>query len=370
MSLSLFRRYPVLGEELPYVSLGDFPTPVERLERLGKAIGVGNLYVKRDDVSGVLYGGNKVRKLEFLLGRALGEGRREVLTFGAAGSNHALATAVYAKRVGLGCISMLLPQPNAHYVRKNLLMAHRSGAELHHYSDRRSLAAGTAYHIGKRRKREGNVPAVIPFGGTSPLGTVGFVNAAFELEEQVADGRLPEPDYIYVTLGSMGTAVGLALGLRAAGLRSEIVAVRVVDVKVADESKCSDLFLETGTLLRSKEPSFPVCDIAGCLRIRHEFFGGRYALYTREGMDAVRLMMRTEGIELDGTYTGKTLAALLHDAERGVLRGKTVLFWNTLNSRDFSDSIRGMDYRALPRPFHRYFEEEVQPLERDPGCGA
>jgi len=370
MSLSLFRRYPVLGEKLPCVSLGDFPTPVERMKRLGNAVGVENLYVKRDDVSGVPYGGNKVRKLEFLLGWALGEGKKEVLTFGAAGSNHALATAVYAKRVGLGCISMLLPQPNAYYVRKNLLMAHRSGAELHHYRNRRSLAAGTAYHIGKRRRRDGDVPAVIPFGGTSPLGAVGFVNAAFELAEQVADGRLPEPDYIYVTLGSMGTAVGLALGLGAAGLRSEVVAVRVVDVRVVDESKCGSLFLETGALLRANEPSFPVYGAAGRLRIRHGFFGGRYARYTREGMDAVRLMRRTEGMELDGTYTGKTLAALLHDAEKGILPGRTVLFWNTLNSRDFSDSIRGMDYRVLPRPFHRYFEEEVQPLERGPECGA
>ncbi len=99
--------------------------------------------------------------------------------------------------------------------------------------------------------------------------------------------------------------------------------------------------------------------------IRHDYFGKRYALFTEEGMDAVSLIKDCEGIKLEGTYTGKTLAALIDDAKSGKLQRSTVLFWDTLNSRDFSDTISNLDYRDLPRCFHKYFEEEVQPLDCD-----
>ena len=129
--IPLFERYPGMKDKLDHVPLGSFPTPVESLERLGREIGVNDLYVKRDDLSGEAYAGNKVRKLEFVLARVLAKGAKEVLTFGYAGSNHATATAVYAEQLGLRSISMLLPQPNADYVRRNLLLSYRCNAELH-----------------------------------------------------------------------------------------------------------------------------------------------------------------------------------------------------------------------------------------------
>lgn len=128
--IPLFKQYPLLEDKLPYVALGDFPTPVEKLDRLGADIGVDHLYIKRDDLSGKVYGGNKVRKLEFLLGHALRTEVKTVLTFGFAGSNHAVATAIYAHHVGLKSISMLMPQPNAHYPRRNLLMGYYCGVGL------------------------------------------------------------------------------------------------------------------------------------------------------------------------------------------------------------------------------------------------
>ena len=130
----LFARYPGMYGVLPHVSLGTLPTPVERLQTLEQVLGVSDtrLYVKRDDLSGRPYGGNKVRKLEFLLARAAQQGYKEVLTFGGAGSNHALATGLYARQMGLQSISMLIPQPNAQGVRTNLLMSLHAGIELHH----------------------------------------------------------------------------------------------------------------------------------------------------------------------------------------------------------------------------------------------
>jgi 1-aminocyclopropane-1-carboxylate deaminase/D-cysteine desulfhydrase-like pyridoxal-dependent ACC family enzyme len=365
--IPLFEHYPLLRDKLSYVSLGEFPTPVEKLERLGEEIGVDHLYIKRDDLSGKVYGGNKVRKLEFLLGRALRAEVKRVLTFGFAGSNHALATAIYAQQLGLKSISMLMPQPNAHYVRHNLLVSHYYGAELHHYRNIPFLAVGTIYQLLRHKLNDGYFPQIIPPGGSSgslPLGEIGFVNAAFELKEQILEGEIPEPDYVYVALGTMGTAVGLVLGLKAANLKSRVVSVRVVDEKFANVRKMIKLFYETNAFLHSVDPSFPKFEVSGeDMDIRHGFFGQRYALFTEEGMEAVTRVEGTEGIRLDGTYTGKAFAALLDDLEKQDLRHRTVLFWNTYNSRDFSHVVNTVDYRQLPRCVHRYFEEDVQPLD-------
>ncbi len=363
--IPLFEHYPLLREKLPYISLGEFPTPIEKLDKLGSDIDVNHLYIKRDDLSGKVYGGNKVRKLEFLLGRALRDKVKEVMTFGCAGSNHATATAFYARHVGLRSISILLPQPNAHYVRKNLLMSHYSGAELHKYRSKRCLGTGTRYQLLRHKLRYGLFPQVIPTGGSSPLGIIGLVNAALELKTQVMKGRIPEPDVIYVACGSVGTTVGLTLGVKAARLKTRITPVRVASEKSSNRNKFINLFQKTNSLLRSADPSFPELRLSDeDLNIRSDFAGEKYALFTEEGMQAIERMERTEGIKLDGTYTGKALAALIDDAGKGKLKDKVVLFWNTLNSRDFSGTIKDIDYRDLPHAFHRYFEQEVQPLDK------
>lgn len=364
--IPLFAAYPKLAERLPYVSLCELPTPMKKLERLGQEMGLDHLYVKQDDLSGKLYGGNKPRKLEFLLGHALHVKAKCVLTFGPAGSNHALATAIYAQQVGLKSISMLMPQPNAHYVRVNLLMGHYCGAELHQERKILSLRLATVREVLRQKLRYGHSPLLIPVGGSSPLGVIGSVNAAFELKEQIVAGEIPEPDRIYVALGSGGTAVGLLLGVRAAGLKSRVISVRVAGEKWANVSRIGKLFHETNSMLCSLDSSFPEIRFAEKdIDIRHDFLGPGYALFTEQGMEAVTRAENTEGIKLDGTYTGKTFAALIDDVERPDLKDKVVLFWNTYNSRDLSRVIDAVDYRKLPRCFHRYFEEEVQPLERD-----
>jgi D-cysteine desulfhydrase len=371
--IALFEQYPVLREKLAYVPLGELPTPVQRLERLGAELDVGQLYVKRDDLSGKVYGGNKPRKLEFILGDALRSKAKEVITFGGAGSNHALATAIYARQVDLKSISMLIPQPNARYVGRNLLMSHHCGAELHlcgaEMESVRSMPlvyAAATYQLLRHRLREGRLPYFIPPGGSSVLGVIGFVNAALELRKQIADGKTPEPDYVYVASGTMGTAAGLALGLRAANISVRVVPVAVCSQKFVNAGAMIKLINRTNSLLHSLDASFPRFDFSETdVDIRQDHFGKQYALFTDEGMEAVSLMRDFEGIKLEGTYTGKALAALKRDTESGSLRDKAVLFWNTLNSRDLSDAISDIDYRDLPRCFHRYFEEEVQPLDCD-----
>ena len=355
--IPLFKHYPLLSEKLPYVALGGFPTPVQKLERLGRDIGVNNLYIKCDDRSGKLYGGNKVRKFEFILGHALKSGIKEVLTFGNAGAKHALSTAVAAQQVGLKSICMMMPEPQVPYARSNLLMTYYCGAELHHQRSKQLLSLATAYQLLRHKLKCGRFPQFIPGRGSSPLGTIGFVNAAFELREQIMAGEMPEPDCIYVVKGSGGTAVGLMLGIKAANLKSRVVCVRAVDAKTAEPREMARLYNETASLLHSLDPSFPRLECSDReIDIRRGFFGRGYGCATEEGLKAMSLLEKAEGIKLDTIYTAKAFACLLDDVGKGELRDRVVLFWNTYNSRDFSGAIADVDYHRLPWSFHRYFE--------------
>ena len=349
------------------MKLGEFPTPIKHLRHLGEEIGTDSLYLKHDGLSGKIYGGNKIRKLEFLLGDAIRKGAKEVLTFGFAGSNHALATAIYAQNLGLKGISILLDQPNAHYVRRNLLLSHVFGSVNYHFKNKMGAYIPTTMALLQKKLKQGKFPYIIGPGGSSPLGAIGYVNAGFELKEQVESGLMPEPDRVFVALGTMGTAVGLAIGLKAAGLKTRIVSVRVVDDKYANTKKFVKLHKKTADLISSLDPSFPRVEITDDeVDIRHDFFGKQYARFTEAGMAAIDLLAKSEGIWLEGTYTGKTMAALIDQVNRHNTGREVILFWNTYNARDFSHAIKGTDYHQLPRGFHQYFHEEVQPLDKHP----
>lgn len=354
-------RFTALAAALPRQPLADLPTPVELLQ-----LDAGRLrcWVKRDDLSGKAYGGNKVRKLEYLLGQARAKGARKVMTFGTAGSNHALATGIYARATGLQSISMLTPQSNARYVARNLLMGLRAGIEFHAYPDERAVMRAVPWVRLRHARQDGQRPMIIAGGGSSPLGTVGFVNAGLELAMQIEAGELPAPDFIYVALGTMGTAVGLALGLRAARVDARLVCVRVVHRRVANPDRFRSLSRATVALLCEADPHFPALqDDDLKVEFRDEFFGDRYARFTVPGMAAIEAAREAGGPPLEGTYTGKAFAALLHDHDAGRLAGKSVLFWDTYNSRPFPDDLYDQDPGALPEALQSYFTRPVQPLD-------
>lgn len=358
----LFERYPGLREVVPHVSLGMLPTPVQDARGLADALGVGSLHIKRDDLSGESYGGNKIRKLEFLMGDALASGAQEVQTFGAAGSNHALATAVYAQHLGLDAHLYLMPQPNARYVRRNLLAAAGVGAHLHHFEDREHALAAAWAHAQRAQLERDRTVHTIPFGGTTPLSAAGDADAGLELAAQVAAGELPVPDVVYVAFGSMGTAAGVALGLALAGIDAQVRAVRVVPAELSPLSQWEQLLADASALLAS---GGAVLD-DGALDRTHVvegFLGSGYARYTPQGVEAIGLVREHAGLTLEGTYTGKTMAALVADARAGELAGRNVVFWNTYNSRDLTLLSAGIDFRDLPQEFHRYFTEDVQALD-------
>ena len=356
----LFDRHPGLARALPLLELADLPTPVRRPQRLGARAGLPSLWLKDDGPSGPRYGGNKVRKLELLLAAARARGARSVVTFGYAGSNHATATAVHAKHAGLGSASMLLPQKNAAYLRRNLLVSRAVGAEVHEYASQASLAVATVALLLRRGLREGRLPYIVAPGGSSPLGTVGFVNAAYELAGQAAGGALPMPDVIYAPGGSLGTVVGLALGLQALGAATRTVAVRVVDERFVNPKKAAALWTKTAALLHRADASFPVVPFdGGRLQIRSEHFGGEYAAGTAAARAARDSALALEGLSLDITYTAKALGCLLADAAGGALAGKNVLFWNTCNSVDLEPLASQATPGDLPPRLQRYFDPSL-----------
>lgn len=368
-SIPLFAAYPSLREHVAYIALGNLPTPITACIKLSQDLGV-KLYVKRDDLSGKLlangrrlFGGNKARKLEFVLADAVNKGAQSVMTFGCIGSNHALATATYARELGLRCLLLLKPQPLSRVVYRNLLLDYDAGAELV-MSPTNNLRAVAAMHVFfDEQQTRGSFPYVIPTGASTPLGALGYVNAAFELKEQINAGVMPAPDRIYLPIGSAGTASGLLVGLKAAGIKSKIYAVGVEPDDFMQ--KTVQLVTQTQALLEACDQTFPHYEFDPAdIEINMDFTGPDYAIFTPEAVQATKLMRETEHLKLDGVYSGKAFAAMLHNIARHECDDQTVLFWLTFCGDDFNDVMQATDYRRLPKPLHCFFETEVQELDR------
>lgn len=334
---------------LPYIALGTFPTAVERLDAFGAEIGC-ELWVKRDDLSGELYGGNKVRKLELLLADALARGCARVSTFGAYGSHHCLATASYARSLGLDVRLALTPQPLTPHVLDDLILSHDTGAELVHVASGDLMPDLAASWRASSPEGE-----VIPVGGSSPLGTVGFVEAALELADQIAAGELPKPDFIFLPAGTCGTASGLALGLELAGLDCTIVAVQVVPAVITNQGRIAELRTDARDLLVKAGLELP--DACGAVEVvlDAEEFGPGYGVPTAAAESAMQ-RFAVHGAVLETTYTGKAAAGLLRWAA-GAAKGKRVLFWNTFSSGSLDERLAAADPREIPEPFHSVLRE-------------
>jgi len=331
-------------------SFASLPTPVSRHE-IDLPTGSRTVWIKHDDQSSDVYGGNKVRKLEYILQRAQDRGAERVATFGAVGSNHALATAIHAREAGLACTCFLAHQKRTPNIPKTLDMHLHLGTELVRYG-------GSTNRLELyRRYLQNRKTWVIPLGGSSWLGAVGFVNAGLELAAQISSCELEVPERIYIANGTMGSVAGLAIGLGLANVPTEIHAVRVADNRFAKREVLDRLMKKTTTLLNRLEPAIPL-EVAARTPIiwRDEFYAGGYAAVDEATVRAVEFARENLGLELDTTYTGKAMAALLQDLN--VSDGSaSALFWNSYNSRPLpAFESRGSSLQELPEQFHRYYE--------------
>jgi len=311
----LVRRFPAL-ERHPRASLGRFPTPVQEMYALAPG-----LWFKREDLTAEPLGGNKVRALEFLLGGVrFGE---RVVTVGAAGSTHVLATVVYARQLGARPIVYRWRQEMNDAAR---LVSERITRESGSNRIERGVIGAYARAFAARLSGAHWVPA----GGSAPLGVLGQVNAALELSEQVRDRLLPRPDRVVVPLGTGGTVAGLALGFAIANLETEVIGVRVVPRVVANLARVQRLMVRTSRLIeRLTHAPFPRTRPTA-IRIAHAFYGGAYGRSTTEGADASRRCAARTGLAIDPTYGAKALAAALAEHEK---RNGTTLFWLSFDAR-------------------------------------
>jgi D-cysteine desulfhydrase len=349
----LFEAFPDLKGKLAWIPLGSFPTPVERLEH----IGLDNLWIKRDDKSSNIYGGNKVRKLEFVLGDVVRKKKRHVITFGGIGTNHGLATAIFCRQLGIACTLLLFYQPVTAFVQQNMLLFRQYGSTMIHT---RTLPWTVVhFYILQRLIHPG---AYFLFaGGSSPVGTLGFVNAAFELREQIRQGQMPTPDYIICPVGSNGTMAGLSLGMLLAGLPTQVIGIRVAASHLGPFEACTPgtvrtLMKQTLAVLKKGSDRIPN-HVIGTQRIIGDYFGDGYGHPTPGGLQAIKIMHERTGIKLEPTYTGKTFAAVMDFAHKEENSASTILYWHTYNSVDLKDQASAVDYHDLPRTLHSFFEK-------------
>ncbi len=332
MSSLLQERYPDLRATLPRLELCTTPTPVRELDALMRETGGRTpLWLKDDSRIAPAWGGNKPRKLEWTLADAKRRGCRTVLTFGGLATNHGLATALYARRHGLRCVLALVDQPIDPHAEEQLARLRSSGARIHVTHDVPRTVAAIPYLMARyAQMRPARLPYWLPPGGSSPLGALGFVEAAFELAAQIEHGLLPEPAKIVVPLGTGGTAAGLLLGLRLSGLRSEVMAVRVNDQLKLSPGTIAKLARRTHALLVRRGARIPALSFGECdVEVPEQWMGKGYGHPTPEAHEALAVAGRAEGLRLEGVYTGKAMAALLAGAREGSLGPGPVLYWNT-----------------------------------------
>jgi L-cysteate sulfo-lyase len=311
----------------PRIRLGHGPTPLEPMENLTRRLGGASLWIKRDDCTGLATGGNKTRKLEFLMAQALAEGADTVVTQGATQSNHARQTAAAACRLGMGCEIILEDRTGskAHDYRAsgNVLLDRLFGAGI------REVAGGTDMktaldQVAAELRARGRKPYVIPGGGSNVTGALGYVNAALELVAQ-ANERGLKIDWLVHATGSAGTQAGLVAGLEAMRSGIPVLGIGVRAPKLAQEESVFRLAEQVAAAIGAAGAVARERVVANC-----DYVGPGYGLPTPGMVEALKTFARTEGILLDPVYSGKGAAGLIDLVEKGFFKaGENVVFLHT-----------------------------------------
>lgn len=311
----------MLTDKLPRVFIAFLPTPLERLPRLTEQLGGPEVWVKRDDQTGLATGGNKARKLEFLAGDALEQGADVLITTGAPQSNHARQTAAAAAKLGLGCVLVLRGEEPVQ-VQGNLLLDCLLGAELIWTGDR--SPAEVMARVAADLRAAGRHPYVIPYGGSHPVGDSSYVAAMEELVAQCVERDL-HFDHVVITSASGGTQAGMVVGARALDFGGHILGISVEQRSDPLRRFMAELATATADHLGL---GFAFAPEDFC--VNDDYLGGGYGVVGDLEREAIRVAASTEGVLLDPAYTGRAFGGLLDLIRRGVFRAdERVLFWHT-----------------------------------------
>lgn len=311
----------------PRIFLAHLPTPLERMDRLTKELGGPEIWIKRDDCTGLSTGGNKTRKLEFLMAEALAQGADTVITQGATQSNHARQTAAFAARLGLACHILLEDRTgsnDANYnTNGNVLLDHLHGATTSRRAGGVDMAAAME-ELAERLRAEGRKTYIIPGGGSNPTGALGYVNCAFELVSQANDRGLVL-DQIVTATGSAGTQAGLITGLKALNAGIPLLGIGVRAPQEKQEENVFALAQKTATKLGCPGVVMRANVVADCA-----YVGKGYGIPGEDTLEAIRMFAQLEGILLDPVYSGKGAAGLIDLVRKGRFKkGQRVVFLHT-----------------------------------------
>ena len=311
-------------DRVPRVRINFLPTPLVELKRLRRALGGPRILMKRDDMTGLALGGNKTRKLEFLLGEALSRNCDTVITGGAMQSNHCRQTSAAAAAVGLEC-HLALGGEKPLFPEGNLLLDHLLGAIVHWCGEHKK--GERIPEIVEKLRSEGRKPYVIPFGGSNAVGALGFVAAISELKDQIF--ALNEKiDYLVVPSSSGGTHAGIAVGVDIYDLPMEVLGIGIDRGEPGEPSYESEL----ATIANQTAERLGIESRynASSFRMRYQYFGGGYAVLGDLEREAIALLAKTEGILLDPVYTARAMGGLIDMIRsKEFSPGDTVLFWHT-----------------------------------------
>jgi L-cysteate sulfo-lyase len=324
----------MLGLGVHRVPIAFLPTPIVQMKRLSEELGGPRILVKRDDQTGLATGGNKARKLEFLIADALDQGADTVLTVGGPQSNHARQTAAAAAMYGLRSVLVLTGSDPGEW-NGNLLLDDLLGAKVRWAGDTPLDEALT--EAAEDEERAGLRPYVIPLGGSTPVGATGYVVAMEELKSQL-DGLGLQVDAIILPTGSGGTQAGMLVGARALGFAGQIVGISVFAESSAMLPILRELVPSTAEFL-GLGPAFEDADLI----IYDDYLGGGYAVLGAPEREAIRRVARSEAILLDPVYTGRAMAGLLDLIQKGVFHsGQTILFWHTGGTSALFEYAKGL----------------------------
>jgi len=347
----LFQAYPGLTGRIPFLPLADLPTPLERMHRLSAEVGA-DLWVKRDGLTHPVYGGNKIRKFEFVFADLLRRGSRVVLTGGGLGSHHTLATAVIARQLGLRPVCSYYCQPISDEALLNLVRSIPLGIDAHFCGDYLGLALSFVREVGRWLIKTGRPPYFIYPGASGVLGVLGYVNAAFEIQAQLKQLGEREPEAIFCAVGSCGTFAGLLLGARLAGMESRLVGVPIIEQDQANAAKIAGMANRAAGFLRRRDPAVPAPRFRpGDVTLLDGYMGPGYAHPTGKALHAIEYVQEAEGLPLERTYSGKAMAALLDYAHDHP--GSRLLFVATFSE---APALQDGDFHDLPRPFWPAFD--------------
>lgn len=304
--------------QIPRLKFAHLPTPIEELPRLSKALGGPRILVKRDDQTGLAFGGNKTRKLEFLVAEAVEQGAGTLITGGALQSNHCRQTAAAAAKFGLDCILVLnggMPdQPSA-----NLMLDQLFDAELVTIPDR-SLRDQTLQNTFDKAVADGRKPYLVTYGGSSPTGALGYAFAMEELMKQNV-----EADWIVFGTSSGGTHAGLVLGQRVFGFKGKVLGISIDEPEDWLKTRVSQLASDASERL-GERIEFTRDDVLA----NEEYCRAGYGVLTDAEREAVRLFAKHEGLLLDPVYTGRAAAGMIDLVHRGFfMKEESLLFWHT-----------------------------------------